>query len=210
MPDASDGHVAFDPLLEVPSPGFAGQLVPARAQAGDGRARLGEDFDAACAVVRLTPADGGGAFELERPVQRSFIQRSQLVERGVADPGMAARRTQHLGDGEVNAAQADRWPAAPEQMLHEDAKEAVVEQAQAQPAFLARVDMDALIGRILPVAVERRQRKILAILRVVHLRGQCRIDGLDGGVEGGMGQLAGAAGQGARVQGGQFDDKGVE
>lgn len=209
-PDAAHDHVAFDPLLEVTPPRLAGHAVPAGAQAGDSHARLGEDLDAARAVVGLAPADGGGAFELEHPAVGGVRLCSQFVQRGVADPRVTTWRAKDLADGKVDIAQAQRRPAAGEEMLQKDGEEAVVEQPQPQPTLLPLADMDPPVGRALPVAIGRREAKGAAVLGVVHLLREHGVDGLHRGIEGGMGQFAHRAGQRASLLRDELDDKGVE
>ena len=217
-PDAAHDHVALDPLFERAPPRFAGHAIPAGAQAGDGHARLGEDLHAARAVVGLAPADGGGAFELEHPAVGGVRLCSQFVHRGVADPRVTTWRAKDLADGKVDIAQAQRRPAAGEEMLQKDGKEAVVEQPQPQPALLPLADMDPPILWTLPVAValcaltkvEGRQAKGAAVLGVVHLLREHGVDGLHRGIEGGMGQFAHRAGQRASLLRDELDDKGVE
>ena len=207
-PDPADHHVALHPFLKIPPPRLARPPVPAFAQAGHGHARLGKDFHPPGSAIGLAPADGRGAGEFEPPTLGRFVQRAQLRQGRVPHPGVTAGRPQHLGDGEVDGAQADDGLAAVQQVLHEDAEDLVVQQAQAQPALVAGPHPEPPM--LLPVAVEGREAEGFALLGVMHVRGQVRVHGLDGGVERGVGHFPHARGQGAALLGGEFDDQGVE
>ena len=95
-------------------------------------------------------------------------------------------------------------------MLHKGGKQVFVEQTQTQPTRLAGADVDFAILRTLPIAIEGGEAKGFALLGIMNVRGQRRIDGIDGGVEGGMGQLADRAGERAGLLGDEVDDDGVE
>ncbi|MBK8798244.1 MAG: hypothetical protein IPM07_18815 [Anaerolineales bacterium] len=94
-------------------------------------------------------------------------------------------------------------------MLLKDLEKPVVEQADAQPAWLPGADLHLAVIGAAPVAVERRQRKGRPPLRVVHLLRKRRIDALHDGIEGRVRQLAGEYGQNAIIQRGQVEDEGA-